>query len=163
MFRNPGLLSRAFKILFVARLSLSSRKRFLPEQHNPTGVDAYTPAQMAARVATAGVGKAHLPALSTLMLALLGGAFIAFGGMFYTLVVAGSDLGFGPTRLLGGVAFSLGLILVIVGGAELFTGNALIVMAWACRRISTAEMLRIWLLVYCRACSRTYFRSASVM
>jgi len=121
----------------------------LPERDNPTGLDAYTPAQMAARVATAGVGNAHLPALSTLMLALLGGAFIAFGGMFYTLVVAGSDLGFGPTRLLGGVAFSLGLILVIVGGAELFTGNALIVMAWASCRISTAGMLRNWLLVYC--------------
>jgi formate transporter len=104
---------------------------------------------MAAHVAGAGVGKVHLPALSTLMLAILGGAFIAFGGMFYTLVVAGSDLGFGPTRLLGGVAFSLGLILVIVGGAELFTGNALIVMAWASRRISTMAMLRNWLLVYC--------------
>jgi formate transporter len=121
----------------------------LSAPNNPTGLDAYAPAQMAARVAGAGVGKVHLPALSTLMLALLGGAFIAFGGMFYTLVVAGSELGSGPTRLLGGVAFSLGLILVIVGGAELFTGNALIVMAWASRQISTAAMLRNWLLVYC--------------
>ena len=75
---------------------------------NPTGHDAYTPAQMAARVAVAGVGKAQQPPISTLILAMLGGAFIAFGGMFYTLVVAGTDLGFGPTRLLGGVAFSRG-------------------------------------------------------
>jgi len=119
-----------------------------PETRNPTGLDAYTPAQMAARVADAGVGKVHLPALSTLMLALMGGAFIAFGGMFYTLVLTGSGLGFGPSRLVGGVAFSLGLILVIVGGAELFTGNALIVMAWASRRISTAALLRNWALVF---------------
>jgi formate transporter len=116
---------------------------------NSPGLDAYAPAQMAARVASTGVAKAQQPVLSTLILAVLGGAFIAFGGMFYTLVVAGSDLGFGPTRLLGGVAFSLGLILVIVGGAELFTGNALIVMAWASRRISSTEMLRNWFLVYC--------------
>jgi len=119
-----------------------------PEIRNPTGLDAYTPAQMAARVADAGVGKVHLPALSTLMLALMGGAFIAFGGMFYTLVLTGSGLGFGPSRLVGGVAFSLGLILVIVGGAELFTGNALIVMAWASRRLSTAALLRNWALVF---------------
>jgi len=116
---------------------------------NSPGLDAYAPAQMAARVASTGVAKAQQPVLSTLILAVLGGAFIAFGGMFYTLVVAGSDLGVGPTRLLGGLAFSLGLILVIVGGAELFTGNALIVMAWASRRISSTEMLRNWFLVYC--------------
>jgi formate/nitrite transporter len=116
--------------------------------HNPTGVDAYAPVQMAARVAAAGVAKAQLPALPTLVLAVLGGAFIAFGGMFYTLIVTEAGLGLGPGRLLGGVGFSLGLILVIVGGAELFTGNALIVMAWASRWVSTAALLRNWALVY---------------
>jgi formate transporter len=115
---------------------------------NPTGIDAYAPAEMAARVEEAGVGKARLPALPTLVLAMLAGAFIAFGAMFYTLVMIGNDLGFGPSRILGGIAFSVGLVLVIVGGAELFTGNALIVMAWASRRISLAALLRNWLLVY---------------
>jgi len=51
-------------------------------------------------------------------------------------------------RLAGGVAFSLGLILVVTAGAELFTGNNLIVMAWASRRVSTARLLRNWALVY---------------
>jgi formate/nitrite transporter len=100
------------------------------------------------RVAAAGVGKAHLPEPSTLVLAVLGGAFIAFGGMFYTLIVTEAGLGLGPGRLLGGVGFSLGLILVIVGGAELFTGNALIVMAWASRWVSTVSLLKNWALVY---------------
>ena len=115
---------------------------------NPTGIEAYAPAEMAARVEEAGVGKAGLPLSSTLILAVLAGAFIAFGAMFYTVASTGNGLGFGPSRVIGGVAFSLGLILVIVGGAELFTGNALIVMAWASRRISLAALLRNWLCVY---------------
>lgn len=86
--------------------------------------------------------------MQTLVLGVLAGAFIAFGGMSYTVVVTGSELGFGPTRLLGGIAFSLGLILVVIGGAELFTGNNLIAMAWAERRVTTRRLLRNWLLVY---------------
>ncbi len=115
---------------------------------NPTGIDAYAPAEMAERVAAAGIGKVRQPALTTIMLAILAGAFISFGAMFYTVAITESGLGFGPSRVLGGIAFSLGLILVIVGGAELFTGNALIVMAWASRRISLGALLRNWLLVY---------------
>jgi formate transporter len=68
--------------------------------------------------------------------------------MYFTLVMSGSPLGFGPGRMLGDLAFSLGLILVVVGGAELFTGNNLIVMAWAERRITTARLARNWALVY---------------
>ena len=68
--------------------------------------------------------------------------------MFYTVVVTDSALGLGATRLLGGVAFSLGLVLVIVAGAELFTGNNLIVMAWADRKVTTGQLLRNWTLVY---------------
>ena len=79
---------------------------------------------------------------------MLAGAFIAFGAMYATLTMAGSALGFGPSRMLGGLAFSLGLVLVVVGGAELFTGNNLIVMAWADRKISTIQLLRNWALVY---------------
>jgi formate/nitrite transporter len=110
--------------------------------------DAYSPSQIAQLVENVGVHKATLPLLQTVTLAVLAGAFIAFGSMFYTIVVTGSEFGLGVTRLLGGVAFSLGLILVVVGGAELFTGNNLIVMAWADRKVTTAELLRDWGLVY---------------
>ena len=111
-------------------------------------LDAYSPVQIAQMVETGGVAKVRLPALRMAALGVLAGAFIAFGAMFYTLVVTGSDLGFGPGRLLGGVAFSLGLILVLIGGAELFTGNNLIVMAWAARKVTAAQLLRNWGLVY---------------
>ena len=110
--------------------------------------DAYTPAEMTKHVESIGVTKAKLPNVKLLVLAILAGALIAFGGMFYTLVITKSGLGFGPERLLGGIAFSLGLILVVVGGAELFTGNNLIVMAWADRKITTVQLLRNWFFVY---------------
>ena len=90
-----------------------------------------------------------MPALSVFVLAVLAGAFIALGAVFATTVMAGgSELPFGVTRLLGGLAFSLGLILVVVAGAELFTGNNLVVMAWASRRVSTRRLLGNWALVY---------------
>jgi len=125
----------------------------MAEEDRQTGIgagtfDAYKPAEMAARVTTAGVAKANLPFVPTFALAVLAGAFIAFGAMFYTLTVTGSDLGFGPTRVLGGLVFSIGLILVVVGGAELFTGNNLIVMAWASRQVTLAGLLRNWTIVY---------------
>lgn len=110
--------------------------------------DAYSPKQIAARVNTVGIAKANLPALQTITLGVLAGAFIAFGAMFYTVVITDSALGFGPTRFLGGIAFSLGLVLVVVAGAELFTGNNLIVIAWAEQKISGKQVLRNWSLVY---------------
>src|SRR5690606_32002050 len=110
--------------------------------------DAWTPREIAQRVATMGVAKARAPALTLLVLALLAGAFISLGALFYTVVSSGSTLGFGVTRLLGGLSFSLGLILVVIGGAALFTGNNLLAMAWASRLISTREVLRNWLIVY---------------
>ena len=102
----------------------------------PSDVEAYAPAEIAARVEAAAVAKAEMPILRLVALGILAGAFIAFG------VVTGSTLGFGPTRALGGLAFSLGLILVGGGGAELFTGNNLIAMAWAGRKITLAALLR---------------------
>lgn len=114
----------------------------------PHPLDVVPPARMARLVEEVGVRKVLLPFVSILTLGILAGAFIAFGSMFYTVTITGSELGFGPTRLLGGLAFSLGLILVIIGGAELFTGNSLIVMAWASRRITTAALFRNWGLVY---------------
>lgn len=106
------------------------------------------PARIAVLVEQVGVAKVNLPAHKMLMLAFLAGAFIAFGAVYYTVVITGSDLGYGPTRLLGGLAFSLGLILIVVGGAELFTGNALITMAWADRQVTSRQLMMNWLLVY---------------
>ena len=113
----------------------------------PAPMDAYAPAQVAELVEAVGVRKARMGWLPTIMLGLLAGAFIAFGASLFLVVITESGLGFGPTRLFGGLAFSLGLILVIVGGAELFTGNSLIVMAWADRQISSRALLRNWALV----------------
>jgi formate/nitrite transporter len=104
---------------------------------------------MAARAEQVGVKKAATDPLTVLALAVLGGAFISFGAIFATTVSAGGGaLPYGIVRLLSGLAFSVGLILVVVAGAELFTGNNLIVMAWAGRRIGTAALLRNWALVY---------------
>lgn len=111
-------------------------------------MDAYKPAKIAELVETAGVNKAKLPAAQMLVLAMLAGAFIGFGAAAYTMVMTGVDMSYGPARVLGGLVFSLGLILVIVGGAELFTGNALMVMATVDRRITLGRLLRNWGVVY---------------
>jgi formate transporter FocA len=112
--------------------------------------DALLPPEMAARAEQIGVKKANLDPASMFALAVLAGAFIALGALFSTTVVAGagSQLPYGVIRLLAGLVFSLGLILVIVGGAELFTGNTLIVMAWASGGVSTGRLIQNWLIVY---------------
>jgi formate/nitrite transporter len=110
--------------------------------------DAYKPAEIAALIETAGVAKANLPLHRLLTLAMLAGAFIGFGAAFSCVAMAGADPTFGPARVLGGVVFSLGLILVVVGGAELFTGNALMVMAAVDRRITLPALFRNWGIVY---------------
>lgn len=111
-------------------------------------MDAYKPAEIARRVEAAAEAKARQPVITLLALAVLAGAFIAFGAMVFTVTVTDSTLGYGPTRLLGGIAFSLGLVLVVVAGAELFTGNALIVMAWADGKVALPALLRNWVIVY---------------
>ncbi|MCU0519198.1 MAG: formate transporter FocA [Anaerolineae bacterium] len=112
-------------------------------------VDAFAPAEMAARAEAAGVKRTTARAAQLFAKAILAGAFISLGGIYSTVVLAGtSALPYGVQRLLGGLVFCLGLILVVVGGAELFTGNALIVMAWATRKITTAQVLRNWAIVY---------------
>lgn len=113
-----------------------------------TGVDNFSPAEIARLVETKGVAKAAAPVLTTLVLGIVAGAFIALGAVLSTVVSTGSTLGDGPTRLLAGAAFSLGLILVVVAGAELFTGNNLVVMSWVSRNITLARLLRNWALVY---------------
>ncbi len=111
--------------------------------------DALLPPAMATRAEDAGVAKVSLGPRRQLALAVLAGAFIALGAIFATTVTTGgSALPYGVSRLLGGLVFSLGLILVVVAGAELFTGNNLIVMAWAGGKVSTGRLLRNWTLVY---------------
>ncbi|MEQ1890407.1 MAG: formate/nitrite transporter family protein [Alphaproteobacteria bacterium] len=118
--------------------------------HAPFGADSLLPQEMAEKAEQIGADKTRLPFLRLLTLAVLAGAFIAFGAFFSTIAVAGSDgnLPFGVLRLLAGVTFSLGLILVVVGGAELFTGNNLMVMAWAGGKIGLGDMVRAWGVVY---------------
>jgi len=113
-----------------------------------TEFEAYTPPQIAMRIEKAGVAKTRQPWHQTFVLGILAGAFIALGAVFYTLALTDSNLGFGLSRFVGGVAFSLGLILVVICGAELFTGNNLIVMAWADKKISAWQLLRNWGIVY---------------
>lgn len=129
---------------------------------NEIRIDALLPQEMATRAEYLGVRKAEMPLLKMFMLAVLAGAFIALGAIFATTVSAGSmaatspngsvvfstGLPYGVTRLLAGLAFSLGLILVVVGGAELFTGNNLIVMAWASGKVTGIAVLRNWAVVY---------------
>jgi formate/nitrite transporter len=118
-------------------------------QLTSTGLDALPPPEMARKAEQVGVGKAGMDAATMFALAVLAGAFIAMGAVFATAVTAGtSGLPYGVVRLLAGLTFSLGLILVVVAGAELFTGNNLIVMAWASRRVSTVRLLRNWGIVY---------------
>ena len=113
-------------------------------------IDALLPPEIARKAEAIGVQKTRMDVVSLLALAVLAGAFIALGAMFATTVLAGADgvLPFGLSRLLSGVVFCLGLILVIVGGAELFTGNTLMVMAWAAGEVRLREMLRAWTIVY---------------
>ena len=115
---------------------------------DPTGLDAYKPAEVALRIEEAGVRKAALPWLPLATLSVLAGVFIALGAAAYTAVMAGTPPGFGPARLLGGLIFSTGLILVVVAGAELFTGNALIVMAVVDGRVSLRALLPNWAFAY---------------
>jgi formate transporter len=111
--------------------------------------DALPPPEMARKAEAVGIAKAAIDTATTFALAVLAGAFIAIGAAFATNTLAGSaDLPYGVARLLAGLTFSLGLILVVVAGAELFTGNNLIVMAWASRRVSTLRLLRNWVIVY---------------
>ncbi|MGB8981708.1 MAG: formate/nitrite family transporter [Anaerolineales bacterium] len=125
-------------------------------------IDALLPAEMAARAEYLGVRKAEMPIFKMFMLSVLAGAFIALGAIFATTIGAGgmavtaadgavafnTGLPYGVTRLLMGVVFCLGLILVVVGGAELFTGNNLIVMAWANGKVTGQALLRNWVIVY---------------
>lgn len=110
--------------------------------------DMLMPAEMAEMAEASGVRKAGLPISKLLILSVLAGAFIALGAAFSHVVITGNEGLWGITRLLGGLAFSIGLVLVIFSGAELFTGNNLLIMAYAAKKISTVSLLRNWIWVF---------------
>ena len=125
----------------------------MPEPESRRGqailnLNAYSPSEIQAAIEMVGVTKVDMPFLSCFMLSVVAGGSIGFGALYYTIVSSDAELSFAVARLLGGLVFSLGLALVLVGGAELFTGNNLIVMAWASGRVSMARMLRNWAIVY---------------
>lgn len=115
-----------------------------------TSLDALLPAAIARKAEETGVAKAGLDIVSLSSLAVLAGAFIGLGAMAATVVWTGmgETLPFGVARMLGGLAFALGLILVVLGGAELFTGNSLMVIAVASRRLSLVAVARAWTIVF---------------
>ncbi|MFU8795875.1 MAG: formate/nitrite transporter family protein [Dehalococcoidia bacterium] len=132
----------------------------LPQVRDPSGFelvaekldrlvpDAYQPSQIISRLEDICTAKANQNVFSMVLLGLLAGFFIGLGALFFMVVTTNSGLGFGMTRLVGGLTFSLGLILVVVAGAELFTGNCLIVAPWLSNRVSGSALLRNWLIVY---------------
>ena len=111
-------------------------------------LDALLPSDVARAAEGVGVAKATMRFDRLFVLGVLAGAFIALGAMFSTVVTAGGGLDPGLARLLGGVVFSLGLVLVVVAGAELFTGNNLMAIAFASGRIRLGALLRAWGVVY---------------
>ena len=111
-------------------------------------VDALLPPAMAEKAENVGVAKAGMDGLTMFLLAILAGAFIGLGAEFSTIVATDNGLGFGVSKLLCGLVFCIGLVLVIVAGAELFTGNNLILMATISGKVSVAKLLRNWTIVY---------------
>lgn len=111
-------------------------------------VDAYSPPEIARRIADVATTKSGLDLFRLFVLAVMAGAFIGLGAEFYTLVVHDSDLPLGLTKLIGGAVFSLGLVLIVLAGAELFTGNTLMVMGFLERALTARQLLRSWAIVY---------------
>lgn len=114
----------------------------------PTTTDAYTPAEMARRAEASAIRKANRDFISAFFLAVQAGSFIAFGAALFTSVIHDSALGVGLTKLIGGMVFSLGLVLVIIAGADLFTGDTLMVMGCFSGKIKVRQMLRGWAFVF---------------
>jgi formate transporter len=125
------------------------RNTVAPSAHTSEifGFDAFAPKDIALRVERVGVAKARMPLLSQAMLGMLAGAFIGLGALFANIVFSDASLGFAASRVVGGLVFSLGLVLVSVAGAELFTGNNLLAMAWAAGQLKTSTVLRNWAIV----------------
>ncbi len=111
---------------------------------NPT-LDAFAPPEIRNRVVEAATKKAALRPDRCVALGVLAGGFIALGAIASLVAATGTaDLGHGLQRLLVGAAFSIGLGLVVVAGAELFTGDNLMAMAWVDGRVTGRDIARTW-------------------
>lgn len=142
-----GIKMRAQQIAAAIGLDVSGFSNGGSDSKNP-GFDSYLPPEIASRIENAGVAKTKIDLPSTFMLAVLAGAFISLGGIFFTSTTAQPTLTAPFTQLLGGVTFSLGLILVVVAGAELFTGNNLMITSLLNRKVTLAGLLRNWGIAY---------------
>ncbi|MTV23970.1 formate transporter FocA [Nitriliruptoraceae bacterium ZYF776] len=113
-------------------------------------IEAREPPEIGAKAVAEGVKSANLAPSAMIVLALLAGAYIALGGLFYTTAIAGAEeLPYGVGQLLGGLVFTVGLALVLVGGSELFTGNTMtLVIARAQREVTGGQLLTNWGIVY---------------
>ena len=135
----------------LRRLPLLNRKEVIDMADSKVEYPApncLAPAAIEAKTEAAGVTKANLPVSKAFVLAMFAGAFIAFGGLFFTVFLSDSTLGWGAQRVVGGLCFCLGLVLVLVCGAELFTGNSLMVCAFKSKKITLVQMLKAWVVVW---------------
>ena len=110
--------------------------------------DALGPAEIEAKAETLAVGKAGMAGAKCFVLAMLAGAFIAFGATYFLVFLGDSAVPFAAQRLVGGICFSLGLVLVLCCGAELFTGNMLMVTGLASKKIKLGGLVRNWIIVW---------------
>ena len=126
------------------RLTVSAHPRAL------AGIEGRLPPEIAEKAEADGAAKAQQDSITLLSLGILGGAFIAFGAIFSTVALTGAEgvLPFGVARVVAGLVFALGLSLVLIGGAQIFTGDVLMVMAWASGRLKALRVLRVWTLVW---------------
>ncbi len=131
----PGWPRRGATDYHVRRVNLTS------------SFDAYSPREIAQRVRDVCLVKSRLSLLQLVLLGVLAGAFIGLGALFSVIVLSDASLGFAAQRIAAGLVFSLGLLLVVVAGAELFTGNNLLAMAWADGCLPTREVLKNWVVV----------------
>ncbi|GAA5646762.1 putative formate transporter [Vibrio proteolyticus NBRC 13287] len=116
---------------------------------NVNPFDSLLPPQMAERAAEVGVGKVNKKLYKSFLLAMSAGIHIGIAFVFYTVVTTGTqDVAYGLSKFAGGLAFSLGLILVVITGGELFTSSVLTLVAKASGKISWTDLLKNWLVVY---------------
>ena len=149
--QNKGGFNLLNKILQVSdeTVKMTSRLDSTVEKIGKIfNVDAHAPADIAEKAENAGVSKSRLGILNTIILGIMAGLFIGLGAVFSTLVTTNSGLSFGTAKLAGGLVFCLGLILVVIAGAELFTGNNLIVVGWLSGKVKSRRLLKNWGLVY---------------
>jgi formate/nitrite transporter len=129
-------------------MEVSRFQAMLAELKSCATPDCRPPAEMALKMEGIGLTKANGNVFTISLLGILAGFFIGLGAMFCTLVTTDIQVGFGLSKLLGGIVFCLGLILVVLAGAELFTGNALMVASRASGKIRLGQLFQNWGIVY---------------